>query len=638
MAELNILVQRKEDLAKKIEEIEELAAESTEKILDAIKSQRWYFFEERSQIIFDRDTGLLWANLEHFPWKKDVGDQAVYSDEKEYEEVKNVLEEINSQNFGGYEDWTIPTYLELWNLVEDKTFPFCEGNNWNIKKRCYWCVNYKNRLASKDLDDSPADEDIRFDHSVFVIPCSHIFASKNYSGDPKEILEIFDKNNLIPKFDDEEVTQIYRKVFVEKIMTRKQSISNQIMEIDKEIYKIENEEPLSTVNFDYEVLLEKYDVREIEKSPIKYYKSVFDLSFDMLRVLHEYTYTHRDIISEFSQVAAALEDKHEPNPKLSAEGQAFLEERQKFLARHLKPGVDAIREQILTVKAQAEEFSERIEKINQSVNSIKEFAELEKEPRVSFEFLAENLGNLILDAQKRVDFFILHKKFVADVIRQWEIWSKDYESFEVNLQDEFKKICQNDGIKENISKEWTEDWQKKRFVIEERFLPLVEYCLKGNFLDDSGANTLKILQAYKEDIDKFYLNERKSIYKQFSSANDNGLKEKLATEISIHKLNEKFQHKLKEIIFSREKKEEQHYLVIWSRPLLNIPIDDILEFIDENHFEEIPTKILAQFEELKNRSFASYLSDSRKYNQAIEDYEKDFDAIMIEIKKIYQTK
>ena len=638
MAELNILVQRKEDLAKKIEEIEELAAESTEKILDAIKDQRWYFFEERSQIIFDRDTGLLWANLEHFPWKKDVGDQAVYSDEKEYEEVKNVLEEINSQNFGGYEDWTIPTYLELWNLVEDKTFPFCEGNNWNIKKRCYWCVNYKNRLASKDLDDSPADEDIRFDHSVFVIPCSHIFASKNYSGDPKEILEIFDKNNLIPKFDDEEVTQIYRKVFVEKIMTRKQSISNQIMEIDKEIYKIENEEPLSTVNFDYEVLLEKYDVREIEKSPIKYYKSVFDLSFDMLRVLHEYTYTHRDIISEFSQVAAALEDKHEPNPKLSAEGQAFLEERQKFLARHLKPGVDAIREQILTVKAQAEEFSERIEKINQSVNSIKEFAELEKEPRVSFEFLAENLGNLILDAQKRVDFFILHKKFVADVIRQWEIWSKDYESFEVNLQDEFKKICQNDGIKENISKEWTEEWQKKRFVIEERFLPLVEYCLKGNFLDDSGANTLKILQAYKEDIDKFYLNERKNIYKQFSSANDNGLKEKLATEISIHKLNEKFQHKLKEIIFSREKKEEQHYLVIWSRPLLNIPIDDILEFIDENHFEEIPTKILAQFEELKNRSFASYLSDSRKYNQAIEDYEKDFDAIMIEIKKIYQTK
>lgn len=638
MEDLNILVQRKEDLAKKIKEIEELAAESTEKILDAIKNQRWYFFEERSQIIFDRDTGLLWANLDHFPWKKDVGDQLVYSDENEYEEVKNVLEEINSQNFGGYEDWTIPTHLELWNLVEDKTFPFCEGNNWNIKKRCYWCVNYKNRLASKDLDDSPADEDIRFDHSVFVIPCSHIFASENFSGDPKEILEIFDKNNLIPQFDDDEVTQIYRKVFVEKIMARKQSISNQIMEIEKEIYKIENEEPLSTVNFDYKVLLEKYDTREIEKSPIKYYKSVFDLSFDMLRVLHEYAYTYRNIISEFSQVTVALEDKHEPNPKLSAEGQAFLEERQKFLARHLKPGIESIRNQIFAVKAQAEEFSARIEKINQSDNSIKEFAELEKEPRVSFEFLAENLGNLILEAQKRVDFFILHKKFVADVIHQWEIWSKDYESFEVNLCEEFVGICQKDGIAKNISAAWAEDWKKKRFVIEERFLPLVEYCLKGNFLDDSGANTLKILQAYKEDIDKFYLNDRKNIYKQFSSANDNGLKEKLATEISIHKLNEKFQHKLKEIIFSREKKEEQHYLVIWSKPLLNIPIDDILEFIDENHFEEIPTKILAQFEELKNRSFASYLSDSRKYNQAIEDYEKDFDAIMIEIKKIYQAK
>lgn len=35
-------------------------------LLDAIKKQRWYFFENNDKIIFDRDTGLIWTNLKKF--------------------------------------------------------------------------------------------------------------------------------------------------------------------------------------------------------------------------------------------------------------------------------------------------------------------------------------------------------------------------------------------------------------------------------------------------------------------------------------------------------------------------------------------------------------------------------------------
>lgn len=635
MEDLNVLVQRKDSLTKKIHEIEGLVAESTEEILKAIKKQRWFFFDERPEIIFEADTGLLWANLDNFAWKKD-GAQNVYSDENEFAEIKKVLAETNAQGFGGYNDWTIPTHLELWHLVEDKTFPFCEGNNWNINKRCYWCVNYQNRLASKDLDDSPADADIKFDHSVFLIPCSHVFAAKNYSADPKEILEIFDKNNLIPKFDNDEITQIYRKVFVEKMMTRKQSLANQIEEIENQIYKIENEPMISTVNFDYKTLLEKYNSAEIEKSPIKYYKSAFDLAYDMLRVVFEYEYTYKNLVSEFSQASVALEEVHMENPKMTEKGKKLLTERQNFMARHLTPGIESLKKQILKIKTQSEEFSARIEKINNSPNSIKEFAELEKEPRVSFEFLIENLGTMILDAQKRVDFFITHKDFIAEIVRQWEIWSRDYESFETNLCNEFIQICHKDGIDKNIATEWACDWKEKRFAIEERFLPLVESTLKEILTGEKCIETLKILQTYKEETDKFYLNQRKKIYKKFAAIKDNGLQEKLETEIEIHLLNKNCQRKLQKIIFSCEKDEEKYLLLIWSKPLLTSPINDIINYVQENNSDEIPTKILTQFEELKNRSFETYLSDSQAYSKAIETYEKDFDSIMIEMKKMYQ--
>lgn len=635
MENLNILIKRKNELNRTIQEIDMLAAESTAKVLDAIDRQRWFFFDETSQIIFDRETGLIWANLDHFPWKKDDEEQLVYSDENDYKEVTELLEEMNYQNFGGYGSWKIPTHIELWKLVEDKSFPFCEGNNWNIKKRCYWCVSYKNNIASKDLDDSPADADIKSNHSVFVIPCSHEFITENFSGTAKEILEIFDKNNLIPKFDDEEISKIYRKIFVEKVMARRQAVLNQILEIDQKIEEIENEEPITTVNFDYKDLLEKFNIAEIEKSPIKYYKAVFDLSYDLSKVIYEYAYTHKKIINEFTNAAMKLDNQYVECDKLTAEENSFLEERQKFLARHLKPGIEEVSKQISAVKAQAEDFNARIEKINNGSNSIKEFAELEKEPRVSFEFLIENLGNLIIDAQKRVDFFIAHKNFVAEIMNQWEIWSEDYKSFGTNLCEDFMRICQKDGIDKNLSQKWAGEWRNKRFIIEERFLPLIEYCLFGNLLDGNGAEALKLLQVYKEDIDKFYLNDRKNIHKKFFSASDGGFREQLEIGSAIRRFNAKFHHELKKIIFDCRREDEKHFLLIWARPFSTMPIDIIMNFVSEKNFEKVPPKILRQFEELRNRNLTDYLSDSQAYTAAIEKYKNDFDNLIKEVQKFF---
>lgn len=49
--------------------IMELGGTGVEKILEAIKNQRWYFFKNKTKILLDRDTGLLWTNLEYFRLK-----------------------------------------------------------------------------------------------------------------------------------------------------------------------------------------------------------------------------------------------------------------------------------------------------------------------------------------------------------------------------------------------------------------------------------------------------------------------------------------------------------------------------------------------------------------------------------------
>ena len=47
--------------------IEEMRKVAVEKILWAVKAQRWYFIENNPKILVDKNTFYIWANLEYFP-------------------------------------------------------------------------------------------------------------------------------------------------------------------------------------------------------------------------------------------------------------------------------------------------------------------------------------------------------------------------------------------------------------------------------------------------------------------------------------------------------------------------------------------------------------------------------------------
>lgn len=51
-------------------EIDKLSSTATDRILEAIKNQRWYFFKNKKHILMDKTTGILWANLDYFPYNQ----------------------------------------------------------------------------------------------------------------------------------------------------------------------------------------------------------------------------------------------------------------------------------------------------------------------------------------------------------------------------------------------------------------------------------------------------------------------------------------------------------------------------------------------------------------------------------------
>ncbi|MBR6013456.1 MAG: hypothetical protein IK062_06705 [Selenomonadaceae bacterium] len=631
MFDLNALNQKKSETQNKIDELE-----GTQKILDAIKNQRWFFFENNRKLIFDSQTALLWANLDFFPYCKSEN-MAYYSRDGRYIEVRNLIEDINEKKFGGCSNWKIPTVDEFEKMVLDKTFPFCDGGYvWYIKNHGLWCVIFRDRYNGINLASNPTLRTNISDYNVFVIPCNESLRPQNFYYSPENILKIFSQTKLIPKFNDDFITQLCKKNFSNKEKGENvEELKNQLAEIEKQIEE-ENKKPKLTAKFDYKPLLKTFDVEEIKKSPIKYFKSVLSLSDELLKFLDEYEKANNETIGEFSKITLKLSEKFIENPNLSAEENNLLENRQKFLEKNLELGMNEVKFQILSVKWQAEEFFIRLKKINREKNSIERLAKLENSPRVSFEFLAENLANIICDAQKKIDFLTLNKNLVTTIVNLNNSWNENYKSFKTNLQEELKNICRAENIEQEECQKWFADWQNKRFAIEEKFLPIAEFCLNGNLLENSAIQTLEILQNYKNSVDKFYLNERKNIYQKFVFQAGGDLQEKFETESELYKLTENLQIELQKIIFSREKTEERIFLLKWAETLLNIPIDEIMEFVKEKELDAISEEVLTQFAELKRRNFSAYLADTQSYSDAIKKREKDYNALIFRMRKDLQ--
>ncbi len=559
----------------------------TEKILAAIENQRWYFFANNDKILFDRDTALIWANPNHFPHAPN-----------NYTIMKDFIAAKNSERWGGFDDWKIPTARNLWQMIKDKSFPFQSGDNRRINDLPFWYViRPDDELRAVDFDGNAATRARK--SQVHVLPCSAALVPKNFSSTPQQILNIFTRNNLVPKFDDATINGLYEKFSADTFAPTK--------------------------------LTATFDTAAIAQSPIKYFDAVLSLTDELLDILRRYETAQASTIAAYLQIALVLKSKFTDNPHLTPEENSLLADRQKFLARRLELATDEPKRKILSVKAQAENFFTRLEAVNAGNNSISELAALYAEPRVDFELLVENLSRIISDTQRRVDFFTEHKNFVAAMVKAHTVWSDAYKAFKTSLREELTAACRDESIDKEIFSAWYDDWRTRRFAIEQRFLPLIEFALKGKLSD--VERVLEVLRGYRAAVDEFYLHERKNIYQKFAFQAGGDLQEKFEIEGELYKLTEKFQRDLQVIIFACDKSEERIFLLKWAEPLLNLPIDELSNFIRNRELDGISQEILTQFAELRRQNFAQYLSDAQAYGAALEQREKEFNALIFRMRK-----
>lgn len=657
--ELNIeqaqLKSQKQELSAKLSVIEEklsainfeinkLSGTGIDRILEAIKNQRWYFFKNKPKILMDKLTGILWANLDYFPWRERNTKNDCYS-------VRKAKQFIQNYTVDGFDTWLLPSIENIkFILQSDNSFPFKKNNSNLILDECKWIIN-KGHLNLYDFKVYYTDNtsDSKFNdsfYSSYLLPCNYsLIQNSDYANNVSEdnkiytekerlqfTLDLFVQNGLIPIFDNEEITDLFKKIYFEK-----PHLIEQLQEVQAQLDKLQTVVLLSS-EFDYTQLLAKYNLAEIDKSVIKYYQAVQLWTDELMDKLSYFEQQKEDVINDFNLISLKLSKKYEENDNLTAEENSLLQKRQQFFKSRLSLGMNTVKNQLLLVKQQADDLEQRIDDINNDENSFALMAELESEKRPSFAFVAENTATIVKNALKKIEYFEANRRFVVAAIDIWEKWTEDYKVFKTKDREELKNSTEQDGIDESIWQSWYKDWQKIRFNIEEKIQPALARGLKGDIPTEKEneitviEQLIRCLEMYKEDIDKFYLEERKGIYQKYAFAPSGDLQDKFETESELYKRTVKFQSDLQEIIFSCTKTADRMFILKWAENLSDIQIDEIIAFVADRDLQQISHEVLQSFSRLKQKNYDAYLNDAKAYSQEKANREKQYNSLMFKMR------
>lgn len=648
MSNLATLTAQREGLLKKIREIAG-SGNDVEKILEAIKNQRWYFFKNKQKVFMDRNTGILWANLDYYPYNVE------YSNEQE---IKMAISKFAENNDTGFKKWRLPEFDEFCCIMNDKEFPFMKQRLYE----CWWvyqgkelgcwlgCGMYKMEYQGKGVvcwEDFEFIEGRMIGCNPYNLPCTSCLVEgldyeKNVALENKVYtekerlqftLDLFTQNELVPIFNDEAITELYKKLYFEK-----PKLVEQLQELENQIKQLQTVTLLSS-DFDYTALLAKYDIKAIDASLIKYYQAVQQWCRELMEKVDYYEEQKASVVKDFNLISLKLSRKYETDPNLTEAENNLLCDRQRFFQKNFSLGMNSVKTKILAVKKQADALEYRIDEIDEGENSLRELAELEQEKRASFAFLAENTAKIIKNGLRKIEYFEANHTFVMNAINIWENWTEGYRVFKTTYKEDMKHDCEDDGIEEEIWSAWYQDWQQLRYAIELKMQPVIERGLRGSMPTNKEVKTsvpeqlIHILDDYKKQIDKFYKEERKGIYQKFAFQAGGDLQEKFETESSLYKFVAMLQSELQDIIFNCKNAEDRVWILNWANSLLDIQIDEVLKFVANNDLQKISHTILDEFAALKQKNYDIYLADAKAYSEEKARREKAYNSLIFKMRK-----
>jgi len=386
----------------------------------------------------------------------------------------------------------------------------------------------------------------------------------------------------------------------------------------------------------YDEILKKVDVVSSE-SPVRYCKSIISLTGLLLEKVGELEESAKTNVKYSALPEDYLLD-YEQNDSLSERENKLLHDRHLFVKNIFDFGFGSIKEQLYKIRLQAENTLQQLKRALLCDYSLNILSEAEQHNKCSIPFIAEILIDNINDTIIRINKFTDKKAYYntsCEIIRAWD---KEYKQFITKKRKMLLAQGKQDSVEVSIIEQWFDEWKNLRLLTEEMMLKLLE---KGNLTDFhllKNGKTFVVeqiiseLSVYRNNIDTFYIEERKSIYQSHCFESSGEWLDSLESGSKIRTITNNFQNAIQEILVNCKNEEDKYFILQWMSDISDIHVDDIICEIKKDEtkmFEDIYTELL----KLKEKNYQIFLNDAKAYALEQSKRDKQYNSILFRMKK-----
>jgi hypothetical protein len=591
-------------------ELDAISCIEQQKLFDAVKNQRWYFFKNKKKVIFDKNTAYLWTNQDYLEMKTT------------HDKCKDYLEKIKSIEIEGFKNWQ---NCDDNHLIDIMTMPTLKDKDSRIMAK-----GYDTPRIGLSLDGSVRN--YTYDAPFHFFPFNDSLVPENYLIDTQPenkifsenekaqiVLDIFVNNNLIPIFDDNKANDIYNNIYI-----KKPELIKRLAEINEQL---ENSKGIqSNLNgIDFENMIQSFDLVSCDNSTLNFAKN----GLKVIDIISKFT---NDIKVEQSGLlkSASILTESVKNTANEYKHHNIIEERSVFMEKMYDFSISSIEAFLFEKKTE-------LTNIKNEFFNAKNLNELKVGNTLglpSFYVFAQFVVEKTNQHFKRLEFFSFNSDLLSEMAEIHEEWSKDFDIFTKKIvSTDFCSKCKKEFIPEEKALEWSSEWMQERELIESKLSDLIKAGFDGVLPFEIVIEGEKTLQKYKEELYKFYIKERFAIYQKTHSHSQSSFLDKLYKEENLFKIITSLDKGIAEILFKIDTSEGRIFFSRWAQSWTNIFIEQFESLGEEKEINDlISNEILAGFREIRTKSFDSYLVDSIKYAEMQKSLVDDVNALIYKMK------
>jgi len=631
----------KQQIDTELAELEELLfvddedGSAVERLQQAVSEQRWWFFKDKTEILYDSHTGYLWPNSQYVPPIKSIPDgfslSGVGSGEWLFKYASESDQKILKEIYETYPH--VPS--------EERRIYIADGGYFNNFRWSYTWMNFHGDLnLHGDLTLGGADE---FSKLEFFPHCT-VYANRSLAPHvtnftPLEkaqmVLDFFQEQQWKPVFTDPEQLQtwtgILRHAEIERILSA-------LDEVKDSLPKPVQQKSLSA-SFDYTQPLKNYNLSTINQSVWQYAQAAQRWTSYLLALLDDWSKQEKNLLIQAQTLNAELANKLPLGKALTEDEQTCLMQRRQTLRVRLNFTLEPARAALLGFRQQNATLESDLLALNRLPDSQTRLAQLAQQPRPAFELLAEHTAMTCTLTLQKLEWLQTQSAFVESVVDLDKVWAEKYTVFTDKYHSDLLAQAAENSIEPAEVEKWFAEWRRERLQLEKQWLPLVEAGLDHLLTADTVQVVLESLSQFQEALDEFYLQTRFGIHSKFAFVPNGHRQEKLEKELELAALTNRFMTQLQTHIFATSSTAEKVWLVRWAEIWQRDNSEEVIRFLEgEQMIErgEISQVIMTEMRQLQQRTLESCLEDAKAYSEALKKREADYNGLIFRMRKELQ--